>query len=117
MAVSAPVDATKTAAWAALQNHYNELTQQGISLKDWFAADDKRVEKLTFDVNDLRFDLSKNLITDETVKLLVDLAREVKVMEIDLDRRRISLSMKSAAETLGVEIEVAPLPEKEQKSE
>ena len=57
MAVSAPVDATKTAAWAALQNHYNELTQQGISLKDWFAADDKRVEKLTFDVNDLRFDL------------------------------------------------------------
>ena len=42
---------------------------------------------------------------------------QVKVMEIDLDRRRISLSMKSAAETLGVEIEVAPLPEKEQKSE
>lgn len=81
MAVSAPVDATKTAAWAALQNHYNELTQQGISLKDWFAADDKRVEKLTFDVNDLRFDLSKNLITDETVELLVDLAREVKVEE------------------------------------
>ena len=81
MAVSAPVDATKTAAWAALQNHYNELIQQGISLKDWFAADDKRVEKLTFDVNDLRFDLSKNLITDETVKLLVDLAREVKVEE------------------------------------
>ena len=81
MAVSAPVDATKTAAWAALQNHYTELTQQGISLKDWFAADDKRVEKLTFDVNDLRFDLSKNLITDETVKLLVDLAREVKVEE------------------------------------
>ena len=35
---------------------------------------------------------------------------QVKVMEIDLDRRRISLSMKSAAETLGVEIEVAPLP-------
>ena len=34
---------------------------------------------------------------------------QVKVMEIDLDRRRISLSMKSAAETLGVEIEVAPL--------
>ena len=35
---------------------------------------------------------------------------QVKVMEIDLDRRRISLSMKSAAETLGVEIEVTPLP-------
>ncbi len=34
---------------------------------------------------------------------------QVKVMEIDLDRRRISLSMKSAAETLGFEIEVTPL--------
>ena len=34
---------------------------------------------------------------------------QVKVMEIDLDRRRISLSMKSAAETLGYEVEVKPL--------
>ncbi len=40
---------------------------------------------------------------------------QVKVMEIDLDRRRISLSMKSAAETLGVEIEVAPLEKPEEK--
>ena len=34
---------------------------------------------------------------------------QVKVMEIDLDRRRISLSMKAAAETLGVEVPVKPL--------
>jgi small subunit ribosomal protein S1 len=34
---------------------------------------------------------------------------QVKVMEIDLDRRRISLSMKAAAETLGVEVAVKPL--------
>ena len=38
---------------------------------------------------------------------------QVKVMEIDLDRRRISLSMKSAAETLGVEVEVKPMDEPE----
>ena len=31
---------------------------------------------------------------------------QVKVMEVDLDRRRISLSMKAAAETLGYEVEV-----------
>ena len=42
---------------------------------------------------------------------------QVKVMEIDLDRRRIALSMKSAAETLGTEIEVAPLPEKAEKKD
>jgi small subunit ribosomal protein S1 len=38
---------------------------------------------------------------------------QVKVMEIDLDRRRISLSMKAAAETLGVEVEVKPLDKPE----
>ncbi len=38
---------------------------------------------------------------------------QVKVMEIDLDRRRISLSMKAAAETLGFEVEVAPLDKPE----
>ena len=44
-------------------------------------------------------------------------AVQVKVMEIDLDRRRISLSMKAAAETLGTEVEVKPLPESEKPAE
>ena len=79
MTVSAPIDATKTPAWAALQKHYDELHAQGISLKDWFAADPARVEKLSFDAADLHFDLSKNLITDETVKLLADLGRAVSL--------------------------------------
>ncbi len=39
---------------------------------------------------------------------------QVKVMEIDLDRRRISLSMKAAAETLGTEVEVKPLDNPEE---
>ena len=34
---------------------------------------------------------------------------QVKIMEVDLDRRRISLSMKAAAETLGYEVEVKPM--------
>ena len=38
---------------------------------------------------------------------------QVKVMEIDLDRRRISLSMKAAAETLGFEVAVAPMDKPE----
>ena len=67
MAVSAPVDATKTPAWEALQAHYDKLQAEGISLKDWFAADPDRVGKLTFTAGDLHFDLSKNHITDETV--------------------------------------------------
>ena len=81
MAVSAPVDATKTPAWEALQAHYDKLQAEGISLKDWFAADPDRVGKLTFTAGDLHFDLSKNLITDETVKLLADLGRASGVEE------------------------------------
>jgi small subunit ribosomal protein S1 len=42
---------------------------------------------------------------------------QVKVMEIDLDRRRISLSMKSAAETLGFDVDVKPLDKPEEGSE
>ena len=79
--VSAPIDATQTPAWAALQKHHDELVANGISLKDWFAADPERVSKLSFDVAGLHFDLSKNLVTDETVKLLVDLARELHIEE------------------------------------
>ena len=79
--VSAPIDATQTPAWAALQKHHDELVANGISLKDWFAADPERVSKLSFDVAGLHFDLSKNLVTDETIKLLVDLARELHIEE------------------------------------
>lgn len=81
MSVSAPIDAVKTPAWAALQEHYDKLQKEGIDLKGWFAADPDRVSKLSFDAAGLHFDLSKNLITDETVKLLADLGRAVKLEE------------------------------------
>ena len=81
MAISAPIDATKTPAWVALQKHHDELVEKGISLKDWFAADPDRVEKLSYRAGDLYFDLSKNLVTDETLKLLVDLGRACGVEE------------------------------------
>ena len=79
--VPAPIDATATPEWAALQRHHDELEAAGISLKKWFADDPSRVEKLSFDLGELHFDLSKNLVTDETLKLLVALGRAVKVEE------------------------------------
>ena len=72
MAINPPVDATKTPEWAALQKHYDELQSEGISLKQWFADDAERVEKLSFDAGDLHFDLSKNLIKPETLQLFAD---------------------------------------------
>ena len=79
--IPAPIDATQTPAWKALQEHHDRLVEEGISLKDWFAADSERVEKLSFDAGDLHFDLSRDLIIDETLKLLCDLGRAVGVEE------------------------------------
>ena len=75
--IPAPVDATATPEWAALKAHHDQLVADHFNLKDAFAADDKRVEKLSFDMSDLHFDLSKDLITDDTVKLLCNLGRAV----------------------------------------
>ena len=86
--VPAPIDATQTAAWSALEAHQQKLEKEGIDLKAWFAADPDRVKKFSFDAGDLHFDLSKNLVTDETVKLLCDLARDVKLE----DRRKAMFS-------------------------
>ena len=79
--VSAPIDVTSTPAWAALQKHYDELTAAGVDLKGWFAADADRVSKLSYDMGEFHIDLSKNLVTDETMKLLVDLGRAVGLEE------------------------------------
>ena len=75
--IPAPVDATATPEWAALKAHHDQLVADHFNLKDAFVADDKRVEKLSFDMSDLHFDLSKDLITDDTVKLLCNLGRAV----------------------------------------
>ena len=79
--VPSPIDAVQTPEWKALKEHHDRLEEEGISLKNWFAADPDRVNKLSFEAGDLHFDLSKNLITDETVKLLADLGRAVRVEE------------------------------------
>ncbi len=79
--IKAPIDPTSCAAWKALDEHKAAFDTQGITLKELFANDPDRVAKLSFDVADLHFDLSKNLVTDETLPLLVQLAREVGLEE------------------------------------
>jgi glucose-6-phosphate isomerase len=66
-------------AWAALQAHYEQI--EGTHLRDLFAADPERGERLRADAAGLHLDFSKNRITDETLLLLGELARERGVVE------------------------------------
>lgn len=69
-----PIDATTTTAWQELSAHESTLSPD---LRGWFAADPERAARLTLPLADLTVDLSKNLVTDETVALLTRLADEV----------------------------------------
>ncbi len=76
--MTSPIDATTTSAWQDLSAHESTLTPD---LRGWFAADPQRAQRLTFRLADLHVDLSKNLVTDETLALLVRLAQETGVPE------------------------------------
>ncbi|WP_029289585.1 glucose-6-phosphate isomerase [Cellulomonas sp. HZM] len=73
-----PIDATTTSAWQALSEHESTLTPD---LRRWFADDPERAARLTLQLADLHVDLSKNLVTDDTVTLLVQLAEQVGVAD------------------------------------
>ena len=76
--MTTPIDATTTPAWAELTAHRDGLAPD---LRSWFAADPQRVEKLTFDLADLRVDLSKNLVDDAILASLVALAEQTGVAD------------------------------------
>ena len=61
-------------AWKALEAHHQKI--QGMQLKQLFAGDPERGDRFTLEAAGLFLDYSKNRITDETVKLLVQLAEE-----------------------------------------
>ena len=65
---------TETQAWQALEAHYQNV--KDADLRTLFAEDGERGERLTAEGAELFLDFSKNRVTDETIRLLVDLARE-----------------------------------------
>lgn len=65
---------TKTPAWKALQSHHTEVG--GLHLRELFAADPQRGRKLSAEACGLYLDYSKNRVTDETMRLLLELAEE-----------------------------------------
>ena len=71
---------TQTAQWQALADHREKFG--ATHLRELFAADAQRAARHTLAVGDLTVDLSKNLITDETLQLLIALARARGVEEL-----------------------------------
>ena len=61
-------------AWRALDAHQPRMAQT--HLRDLFAGDPRRFERFSLRLDDILFDYSKNLITEETMNLLLELARQ-----------------------------------------
>jgi glucose-6-phosphate isomerase len=66
-------------AWQALKRHYDEMA--GLHLRELFAEDPGRGERLHAEAAGLYLDYSKNRVTDETMRLLIELAAECGVPE------------------------------------
>ena len=66
-------------SWQALERHHAEIA--GRHLRELFADDPGRGERLTAEAAGLYLDYSKNRVTDETMRLLLELAAESGVAE------------------------------------
>jgi len=81
--------AADLSSWQALQDHHAKLGKD-IILKEYFKKDPQRFEKYSFtfkndaetEDSEILFDFSKNFITDETLKLLVELAKEANLEQL-----------------------------------
>ncbi len=70
---------TARPAWKALQGHYEKV--KDLHLKELFASDPKRGERLTAEAAGVYLDYSKHRVTDETLSLLLQLAEESGLRE------------------------------------
>src|SRR5690349_18120839 len=66
-------------AFTALQSHYESIKQR--HLRDLFREDPARADKFSIDALGLYFDYSKHRITDDTMRLLIDLANQSQLTE------------------------------------
>jgi len=68
---------TDSSAWKALKDHYRQMSS--VRMRDLFAGDSERFETFSIRFGDLLLDYSKNRVTNETMRLLLDLARQADV--------------------------------------
>lgn len=68
------INPTQTKAFSSLENHYS--VAKNWKMKELFNADNERFTKFSIAFENILFDYSKNIITDETKQLLINLANE-----------------------------------------
>ena len=70
----------KLPAWQALAQHKQEVGD--LHMRDLFAGDPQRFDRFSVRFEDILFDFSKNRVTEKTMRLLFDLARQVNLSEM-----------------------------------
>ena len=73
------INPTTTAAWKKLDLHAAEMKKQ--RMRELFSSDPSRFSKFSMCLDEIVLDYSKNLITEETIQLLIQLANECKVAD------------------------------------
>jgi glucose-6-phosphate isomerase len=73
------INPTTTRAWKELEQH--AIAMKEVHMKELFARDAERFKNYSFCFNNTVIDFSKNIITEETVKLLLQLAEECKLKD------------------------------------
>jgi len=70
---------TTTLAWKKLENHFKEM--QNASMSTMFSEDNTRTSQLHLQWNDFLVDYSKNIINNDTINILLELANEVQLKD------------------------------------
>ncbi|TDL99779.1 MAG: hypothetical protein C4K58_00550 [Flavobacteriaceae bacterium] len=72
------VNPTQTAAWKKLETHFKEL--ELLSIQSLFENNPSRAEDFSVTLEDLEFDFSKHRLNKQTLSLLIELAKECKLL-------------------------------------
>ncbi|MEW6571819.1 MAG: glucose-6-phosphate isomerase [Nitrospirota bacterium] len=73
------INPVKTTAWKRLQDHYEVMRNK--HMREMFSTDPGRFKKFSIRFEDILIDYSKNVISEETLRLLLELAEETKIKD------------------------------------
>lgn len=77
------INPTNTASWSKLQQHFDDMHK--VTMQDMFQEDVSRTAKFNLKWNDFLIDYSKNIIKQETIDLLLELANEAGLKKAIFD--------------------------------